>query len=75
MGRALDDFLEHPAWVGLPFPEGDGGEVVREEVAVAVHGAKLLLDLWYVANVCGVESLLLRRSGFTPVDSLAEFQV
>ena len=75
MGRALDDFVKHPAWDGLPFPEGDGGDVLREEVAVAFRGAELLLSLWYDANVCGVEPLLLRRGGFTPVDSLAEFQV
>ena len=29
--RSLDEFIEDPAWNGLPFPEGDGGEVVREE--------------------------------------------
>ena len=44
MGRALDDFMKDPSWDDLSFPEGDGGDVLREEAAAAFLAAKLVLS-------------------------------
>ena len=75
LGRALDDFINNPAWNGLPFPEGDDGEGLREEVGGAFLTAELVLSRWYDGNVCGVHPIFLRRGGFMPVDSLTDFRV
>ena len=74
MGRALDHFMKDPAWDDLPFPEGDGGDVLREEATAAFLAREQVLSRWYDDNMCGVNAVLLRRGGFMPVDDLVEFR-